>query len=356
MTSFPLDSPYRRLARALDALPNRFPPAADESHLRVLEKLFTPEEATLAAELRPEIETPAQIAARLGRSPGELMALLKGMGRKGLIGMGKTAEGRPGFGLLPYVVGFYENQGDRIDADLAQRFEDYFRGGFASATNIQPQVHRVIPVGETIPNTLEIRPYESASVLVDRMQAWAVGTCICRKQMALIGKPCGHPIDACMWFSTTPNAFDGNPACHALTREEAHRELRRAAEAGLVHCVSNNQRDTWYICNCCTCGCGVLRGMAELGLANVVARSAFVNQVDETLCAGCEDCLPACQFGALAVDGVARVNTVRCVGCGVCVIACPQGALSLARREGEPEPPASEAEWNVLRMQARGMN
>jgi Fe-S-cluster-containing hydrogenase component 2 len=356
MPSFPPESPYRRLAGALDALPNRFPPGEDESDLRVLEKLFTLEEAALAAELRLEIETPAQIARRLDRSPVEVMPLLKEMSRKGLIALGKTAEGRPGFGLLPYVVGFYENQGSRIDVDLARRVEDYFLGGFASAMSTQPQVHRVIPVGETIPNTLEVRPYESAQALIDGMQAWAVGTCICRKQMALIGKACGHPLDVCMWFSTTPHAFDGSPGARALTREEAHQELLRAAEAGLVHCVSNNQRDTWYICNCCTCGCGVLRGMAELGLANVVARSAFVNLVDESLCAGCEDCLPACQFGALAVDGTAHINAARCVGCGLCVIACPQGALRLARREGEQEPPVTEADWRMQRLQGRGVN
>ncbi len=355
MSSFPANSPYRRLARALDALPNRFPPAEDESDLRLLEKLFTPAEAALAAELQPEVETPAQIAERLGRAPGEVMPLLKEMVRKGLITLGKTAAGRPGFGLLPYVVGFYENQGSRIDADLAQRVEDYFRGGFASGMSTLSPVHRVIPVGETVTNTLEVRPYESAQALIDGMQAWAVGTCICRKQMALIGKACGHPLDMCMWFSTTPHAFDGSPDARALTREEAHQELRRAAEAGLVHCVSNNQRDTWYICNCCTCGCGVLRGMAELGLANVVARSAFVNQVDEALCAGCEDCLAACQFGALTVDGVAQVSAARCVGCGLCVIACPQGALHLSRREGEQEPPVTEAEWSNQRLQARGV-
>jgi electron transport complex protein RnfB len=53
--------------------------------------------------------------------------------------------------------------------------------------------------------------------------------------------------------------------------------LRRAAEAGLVHSVSNSVEGTYYICNCCTCSCGILRGMAELGIANVVASSAFVN-------------------------------------------------------------------------------
>ena len=75
--------------------------------------------------------------------------------------------------------------------------------------------------------------------------------------------------------------------------------LRRAAEAGLVHTVSNSQEGVWYICNCCTCSCGILRGMADLGMANVVARSAFVNQVDEDACRRAALLRAACQFGAM---------------------------------------------------------
>lgn len=120
--TFEPDSPYRRLARSLDALPNRFPPADDESDLRLLAKLFTPEEADLAANLQPRPETPAQIAARLGRDARELMPMLKEMSKKGLIAFGKTDEGRPGFGLMPFVVGIYEAQGERIDAEMARLF------------------------------------------------------------------------------------------------------------------------------------------------------------------------------------------------------------------------------------------
>ena len=83
-----------------------------------------------------------------------------------------------------------------------------------------------------------------------------------------------------------------------------------AADAGLVHSVSNNQSDLWYICNCCTCSCGILRGMAEMGIANVVARSAFVNRVHEDLCIACGECLEACQFDALSLDDVIAVNEV----------------------------------------------
>jgi electron transport complex protein RnfB len=46
------DDPYRLLATRLDELPNGFPPTADGAELRLLARIFTPEEAALAAGLR----------------------------------------------------------------------------------------------------------------------------------------------------------------------------------------------------------------------------------------------------------------------------------------------------------------
>jgi Na+-translocating ferredoxin:NAD+ oxidoreductase subunit B len=341
---------YRRLAAALDTLPNRFPPAQNDSHLRILAKIFTPQEADLAADLRPVLETPADIAARLDRDMRDLTGLLKEMVRKGQIYMGKTSEGRLGFGLMPFVVGIYEAQGSRIDAELAQLFEDYFHSAFGRALEIQPQVHRVIPVKESIPNTMAVHPYESVSALVDRMQSWGVQNCICRVQKALIGQPCEHPSDNCMVFSDRPDAFDGSSTIRPLTREGAYDVLKQAAQSGLVHCVSNNQRDLWYICNCCTCSCGVLRGMVDLGIANVVAHSAFINTVDEDLCAACGECIEMCQFGALSLNDTAYVSEIRCTGCGVCVPVCPTGALRLVHRPDEIIPPSDESEWVAARL------
>jgi len=348
---------YKLLAERLDALPNGFPPTDDGAELRLLAKLFTPEEATLAAQLRLTLETPQQIAARIGCDANVLSKQLKAMARRGLIGA-ERAEGGLGFRLMPFIVGIYEMQFSTLDAELARLFEDYYRQTFGKALTAQPPVHRVIPVGKTVQNDMEVRPFESAAEIVNSARAWGVLDCICRKQKALIGEPCEHPIDVCMAMSQTPDAFASSPAIRALTREEALATLRRAAEAGLVHSVSNNQQGLWYICNCCTCSCGILRGMADLGVANVVARSAFVNQVDEALCIGCELCVERCQFNALTMDEkIARVSETRCVGCGVCVLACDQDALHLARRPADQvlSPPLTEADWRAERAAARGM-
>ena len=93
------NNPYEQLAHRLDSLPNGFPATQDGAELRLLAKLYSPEEAALAAELSESLETPDSIADRL-RARGEsdidshqLKNQLKSMARKGLIAAGRTYEG-----------------------------------------------------------------------------------------------------------------------------------------------------------------------------------------------------------------------------------------------------------------------
>ena len=108
-------------------------------------------------------------------------------------------------------------------------------------TAVAPTFHRVIPVEQTVRNDMAVEPFESAAAIIDHANAWGVTDCICRVQKKLIGDPCDHPVDVCMIFNQRPGAFDGNPVITALTREDAHATLKRAADAGLVHSVSNSQ-------------------------------------------------------------------------------------------------------------------
>ncbi|MEA3351893.1 MAG: 4Fe-4S binding protein [Chloroflexota bacterium] len=349
------ESAYKQLAIRLDELPNGYPPTEDGAELRLLEKIFTPEEAALAAQLRLGLETVKEITERIGGDVKELKKQLKSMARKGLIEAGRAEQGL-GYGLMPFVVGVYEMQIARLDAEMAQLFEDYYHQAFGKMVGIEPTFQRVIPVNETVRTGMEVRPFESAADIVADANAWGVLDCICRKQKALIGDPCDHPVDVCMILSKRSRAFDNSSVIHALDQDGAMATLKRAADAGLVHTVSNTQDGVHYICNCCTCSCGLLRGMAEMGIANVVARSAFVNQVDEDLCQGCEICVDYCQFDALSLDDDAfcvQVNETSCVGCGVCVPTCPDEALSLIRRSEEDvlPTPVSKHEW----MQARAI-
>ena len=349
---------YRRLAQRLDAIPNGFPATESGAELRLLAKIFTPDEAALASVMRLTREPAAAIAARAGVETDAAYRTLKGMARKELIRFEK-GDDQLLFGLIPFVVGIYEGQLSRMDAEMAALFEQYYqesRGG--SLTHNEPSVHRVIPVEEAIPAGLEILPYERASEIVESAKSWGVRDCICRVQQRLIGKGCDHPIESCMVLAPVEGAFDHSKVDRALTKEEALRLLRETEDAGLIHCPGNYRDGIHYICNCCTCSCGILRGVVEFDIPTAVARSDFRVVVHAEVCAGCGDCVERCQFGALAVpEDTCAVDYTRCVGCGLCVQVCPTAALSLERRpKGEvPPPPADNQEWMIQRAQERGI-
>jgi ferredoxin len=353
------DEVYRRLAERLNRIPNGFPSTDTGIELKLLAHIFTPEQAELATMMRLIAEKPEAIAERAGLDPAVARQMLNDMVRDGLV----RAEGEGDsttFGLLPFVVGIYEFQLHRMDATLAALFEEYYQqiqGG--PMIREAPQVHRVIPVEETIDFDLEIFPHERASELVDQAQSWGVRDCICRVQRRMLGHGCDHPVENCITFSTLPDAYVDHPGTRPISKDEALRILREAEQAGLVHSTGNYRDGHMYICNCCTCSCGILRGVAEFGVPSAIARSDFIAAVDESLCAGCEDCVARCQFSAIAVpDYLAVVDYARCVGCGQCVTACSTGALSMARRaDDDRDPlPSNLVDWMLKRAQQRGMS
>ncbi|MFQ5577481.1 MAG: 4Fe-4S binding protein [Anaerolineae bacterium] len=350
---------YRQLAQRLDAIPNGFSPTESGVELRLLEKIFTEPEAELASVMRLSMEPAADIAARANRNPDETLQTLKGMARKGQIRAKKRGDDWR-FGLMPFVVGIYEEQLPRMDEELASLFEQYYQeargGGIIGQT---PSVHRVIPIEEAVPFDLEIFPYEHATNLLESAKSWGVRNCICRVQRKLSGHGCDHPTENCLVFAPVEHAFDGSEINRPISKAEALRILDEAKEAGLVHSTGNYRDHLNYICNCCTCSCGIMRGVSEFGIATAVARSNFWAVVDEDICSGCEDCVERCQFDAISVpDGVAVVDYTRCVGCGQCATVCATESLHLERRlEGDvPQPPQNIKNWMLERAEERNIS
>jgi len=350
-----MNDTYKQLAQELDNLPQGFPASDSGVELKILAKLFTPEEAALARHLKrdPQSVEAVALAGRLDKDSAR--DLLKSMVKKNLISFTK-GDGVLHYKLLPFIVGFYEGQGGTIDTELAELVEQYFDEALHKVMNVKPSVHRVIPIEKTIPLDVEVMPYERASYYIDAAQAWGVIPCICRVQKQLVGKGCDHSVDNCLMLSSKPNAFNRSQKVKALSKDEALKILEDADKEGLIHSTGNHKEGVTYICNCCSCSCGVLRGMTEYGHLNAVGASDFLAVVDEELCSGCEVCVDRCHFKALHVPGdVCFVESKRCYGCGLCVSSCPTGAITLITKSVEFRESLAldESSWEQVRAEAR---
>ncbi len=345
------DAAYELLAEALDRLPNGFPRTPSNVEIPLLKRICSAEEAQFAAQLWGEMEPADQIAERLGSSAAEVRRRCMELVRRGLVWFDREG-GRPRFRLAPFVVGLYEAQLDRMDPELAHLFEHWLAdGGAAGLMKYDPAFQRVVPARGSLPREW-ILPYDDVRALLERASSFQVRDCICRVQRRAVGKGCDHPLDVCLYFSTTGHSS----GTEGITRDEALAVLDRAETAGLVHSVSNVAEGVWYVCNCCGCCCAILRGITEFGLEHSIARANYSAGIDPGVCTGCGVCLDRCQVRAISMaGGVAVADPARCIGCGLCVTGCASGA---ARLHPLPEaevihPPENYADWERERRRSR---
>lgn len=350
---------YRKLAKVLDTLPNGFPDTEDGLEIKLLEKIFTPEEADLFCDLRLSMETPVQIAERTGRPLDGLDELLTRMWReKGQIQGAELGPSRV-FQMLPWVIGIWEMQVGRMDeefAKLSQAYYEYFGPEFFSRG---PSLMRTIPVGRELTPVQQAMPYDRVSGILEQGKSFAVNDCVCKKEERLLGHTCDFPLEVCLSVAPIPGLFDKHPWGRPISKEEAYAVIEKAEDAGLVHMVSNVENGHGFICNCCGCCCAVLKGINKLGLTDVV-NSDFYSVIDADNCTECGVCADSvCQVDAISEgDDTYQVDQRRCIGCGVCLESCPVEAIAL-----QPKPaaelvasPRDGAAWMDQRGKQRGID
>lgn len=345
---------YRALAQHLDDLPGGFPSTESGVELRILRRLFTPEEAELALNLTLIPDESEIIAGRAGIDPLEASQRLDAMAKKGLI-YSIEREGKPTkYRASQYMVGIWEFHVNDLDIDLIQDTNEYFPTLFTEAWKV-PQL-RTIPVGRSLTPEHEVMVYEQAEELVRAQDKIAVAPCICRREHTLVEKGCHRPQETCLVFGSGADYYVRNGLGRSIDLDETLEILNLAEEAGLVLQPSNSKKAA-FICLCCGCCCQVLKNLKQCPNPASLVSSPFVVAVNLETCEGCGDCVDRCQMEALELgDKTVLLNLDRCIGCGLCVTTCPTESLAMVRKpeSEQPEVPKNMIEASLKLGKARG--
>ena len=335
---------YRRLQQHLDRMPVAFPPAPSGVEIRILERLFTPEEAEIALELSAIPEPAATVHRRFGSrlTLNELRSKLEHMAAKGII-LSFPVAGELRFGKLIFAIGIYERQLKTLTPEFERESRQYFDEAFGRAfhTGKTPQL-RIVPVNKLIAVERGVTTYDRIRAHIEA-SAGPFGTlrCICRHGHDLLNEPCSQTKlrDNCLMIGPAAQWAVESGTGQEVTRGQMLDLLDQADRDGLV-LQPENTKAPMFVCCCCGCCCGVLRSAKRLPRPVEFFSSNFYAVADAEACESCGVCETRCQMEAItSPDSKAVVDRSRCIGCALCLSTCPSGALRLESVEHPKEPP-----------------
>ncbi|HYD40408.1 MAG TPA: 4Fe-4S dicluster-binding protein [Anaeromyxobacter sp.] len=336
--------PYRELQRHLDALPIAFPATSSGVELRLLRRLFTPEEAQVALALSAVPEQAEKLCARLpGRTAAELAPILDRLVEKGAIFGRAPRLAAKRYSLAPLAIGMYEGQVDKITKELQEDFEAYVAEGFGAAL-LEPETKqmRTIPLhARFVPDRVVGRYDDARAMIAGGDGPFAARNCVCRQGRELLGEPCQRTSArrVCVMIGSTARRAAETGEARAMTKEETLALLDDAERDGLVLQPSNSQ-DPVFLCLCCGCCCGVLRAAKQFPNPAERLHANYQAAVDRARCIECDTCRTRCPMDALtSFDGATAVVRERCIGCGACVPTCPAEAIRLVAKAQQTVPP-----------------
>ncbi|MEK6742300.1 MAG: 4Fe-4S dicluster domain-containing protein [Nitrospirota bacterium] len=341
---------YRLLQRHLDKQAVGFPSSWSGADIRLLKRLFTPDEAKLALHLTYKPDPTGTIIERAASEfpADQARRLLDSMFARGSIGW-KEKDGTGHWYVLPLVVGMYEGQDGDPSPEYLEDTDAYFKTlSFGrSFLAVQPSQLRTIPIHKSIPVEHPVATYDQIRTIVRYSPGpFVVLPCICRRSKAMKNKPCAKTSreETCLAFGDMANMVLRRKHCREVTRDEVLAILKQNEDDGLVLQPANT-RQPEFVCSCCGCCCGMLSYQKFLPHPVDFWASNYYAEVSAKACTQCGTCVSRCQVGAVTLtgpSGEAKINLSRCIGCGLCVPTCPSEAVSLKKKDQETVPPANE--------------
>jgi NAD-dependent dihydropyrimidine dehydrogenase PreA subunit len=333
----------------------------DTPRLRqILELLFDPREAEVAARFPLTEATLDELAGRTGLPPEELDGILESMANKGLV-MDLPVGDRTYYLLVPGLIGFMEfsfmrDRGDLPQAELARLMSEYLRergkdGQAGEFFGGKWPLTRALVYEDRIPVQTRITRWEDARQIIREADFLAVTKCFCRHKKEHEGKACkqGAPVDdICMVLGQGARFLVRRGMAEQRSEAEMLAILDQARDLGLTHVTDNIRERPSFLCNCCRCCCELLAGV-QMGFHEGIAKTPFLAEIDTTRCDYCGDCLAACNAKCIGLAPAARnkpkeqrwaeVDPNICLGCAACLDVCKREALRLVPRRRHRRPP-----------------
>ena len=339
---------------------------------------YTTEEAALLTGMPFSPKTLAELADLTKINAGLLRPKLDSLASKGLV-YKQVKEGIVRY-LLHDIFTIYRGFGwpgghDAYDQAVGPLQHKYLTGGLMSPwKNVKEKGLRVLPIDATIEDSRGVLPYEEVRKILDKVEYFTVSHCPCRHANNLDpgSADCQYPTEVCLHFDKLGHYIVENGMGREITRQETEEILKRSAELGLIHGISNQQEKPDTICNCCRDCCIWFLAMNKYGHNGSLTPSNFRVTVNQSTCTGCGLCVKRCPMEALhlldapPVKGrkttiktkegrqreltnktgkIAELNPERCIGCGICAYKCQSQSLTLARNQVEHHPPQTGREW-----------
>jgi NAD-dependent dihydropyrimidine dehydrogenase PreA subunit len=341
---------YGRLREFMDALPGGYPATPTGVEVRILKKLFSPEQAELAMKLRNEAEEVPVIAARVGLGEAELAPSLEEMAQKGLIF--RVWKGNKAlYQAFQFIVGVYEFQLKNLDREFCEMMEEYQPYLGKSFLSVKTRQMRVIPVASAVGSTPAVQTYNRVRELVKAPKVFSLAQCICREKQGLLGNECTRPKETCLQFGDFAQFYIDNKWARAISRTGALEILDLAEKSALVLCPSNSQ-ELVSICCCCPCCCPILRRAKLMPRPAEVGLSSYQAKIDPEQCSACGQCIERCQMAAIKEGQDSyEIAEEKCIGCGLCVSVCPTEALSMVAKAEVQAPPKNFFHDTLQRIQ-----
>ncbi len=349
---------YKKLQKKLDQLSTGYPETQSGIELKILEQLFSENEAALFLSLTPFLESSDKIAARLNQDDKKISNRLENMAKKGLIFRLRKSKSAS-YAVVPFVPGIFEFQVNHLNPNISKDIQQYYEEGFSkSIMAFKHPPMRTIPVDKALVSEWPIAPYEDVERIFDMQDRIALLNCVCRTWGRQVDNGCDKPLETCFYFGSHGDYFIENQAARYVDAQEAKKIVKETlSQHGLVLQLSAGKKPV-AVCMCCGDCCNMLLSLKSQPFPAKAAKSNYFIVAKKEECIGCEECLQRCQMDAIQVkDDTVVVDYNRCIGCGACTFACSNEALLLQKKPEEAlyVPPSNMTEFYLEVASQRGL-